>query len=275
MNTSEIIEILDYINIHPNKRLGQNFLCNTGIIERIIDTAKIDPEDSILEIGPGLGILTEALTEKAGNVTAVEIDSGLCKFLQERFRERTNLDIVHGDFLKLSPYSRFTKTISNLPYYCSSEILFKLALDYEMPGIYVMLQKEMAERIEAKPGTKEYGAISVMLGLYYKPRIMFKIDKRSFYPRPDVDSCFIRLLRNKDRLPCDDEAGLLQGLVKSAFWGRRKTILKSLTDSPHLHFDKDFLSSALKNAGIDEKRRGETLTIEEYRELAQKIRRNY
>ncbi len=274
MNTAEIIRILSDFSISPNKKLGQNFLCNSGIIDRIIEHSSVYKHDTVLEIGPGLGILTEALAEKAGKVTAVEIDSGLCRLLSEKFKGRGNIEIIHADFLKIKAGGAFSKTISNLPYYCASEILFKIAGDYHIPEVYIMLQREMAERIESKPGTKNYGAISAVLGLYYEPKILFNIDKRSFYPQPEIDSCYLNLTKINDIQLNDGELRLYHDIVKSAFWGRRKTILKALADSPHLKFERDFLRKRLCEANIDEKARGEMLAVEDFKNLARKIFNN-
>lgn len=271
MNTAEIIRILNDSSISPNKKLGQNFLCNKGIIERIIEYSSVNKNDSILEIGAGLGILTESLAENAGRVTAVEIDSGLSRFLLERFKNRRNTEIIHADFLKLASSGNFTKSISNLPYYCATEILFKITIDYNIPEVYIMLQREMAERIESKPGTKSWGAISAVLGLYYELKIMFNIDKRSFYPQPDVDSCYLSLKKKDDIQLNQEELRLYHDLVKSAFWGRRKTILKALSDSPHMKYDKTFIQRCLEEANIDQKMRGETLSVDDFRNLARKI----
>ncbi len=269
MNTKKIIEILKAHNIHPNKKLGQNFICNKSIIDRIINESAINEDDTVLEIGPGLGILTESLAEKAGRVTAVEIDSGLANLLKQRFQDKKNLEILHADFLKLDLSDRYTKTVSNLPYYCSSEILFRIAIKLNIPEVYMMLQKEMADRIASKPGTKSYGALTVTLGLYYEPSILFKIDKRSFHPQPDVDSCFLKLTYKNNLQLNSEEVGLFHALVKSAFWGRRKTIIRALADSPHLQFDKSLLQKILKETNIDETTRGENLSIEDYKLLAQ------
>ena len=271
MNTGEIVKILSDFNISPNKKLGQNFLCNKGIIDRIIEYSSVNKNDSILEIGAGLGILTESLAENAGRVTAVEIDSGLSKFLKEKFKNSGNLEIIHADFLKLTAAGEFSKSISNLPYYCGTEILFKITIDYHICEVYIMLQREMAERIISKPGAKNYGAISAVLGLYYEPKILFNIDKRSFYPKPDIDSCYLSLKLKPDIQMAKDELRLYHDLVKSAFWGRRKTILKALAESPHLKYDRGFLQKCLNEADIDEKSRGETLTIDDFKHLVKKI----
>jgi 16S rRNA (adenine1518-N6/adenine1519-N6)-dimethyltransferase len=272
LNTSEIIKILDEFNIRPNKKLGQNFLCNQGIIDRILEQSSVDKDDIILEIGAGLGILTESLAEKGGSVTSVEIDAGLARFLNEKYKRCDNLEIIHADFFKINIEHGFTKSISNLPYYCASEILFKINHDYNIPEVYIMLQREMAERIESKPGSKNYGAISAVLGLYYESKILFKIDKRSFYPQPEVDSCFLRLKKIKNIQLETDEISIYHNLVKSAFWGRRKTILKALAESPHLQLEKAFLRNILKEINIDERSRGEILTIDDFKNMARKIK---
>jgi len=264
MNTQEIIDIIKSNNIFPNKKLGQNFICNNSIVRRIIEFSGVKKKDDILEIGPGLGDLTELLLEQANSVTSVEIDSGLYQFLKNRFPASANLNLIHGDFLKLKINGNFTKVISNLPYYCSSEILFRLVSIFHVEEIFVMLQKEMAERIKASPGTKNYGALSVTLGLYYNSEILFKIDKKSFYPQPDVSSSFICLKRKKDTLLNGKETELFHLIVKSAFWGRRKTLKKSLMDSPHFNFNREALLEVLSENLTDINIRGEELTIKEF-----------
>jgi 16S rRNA (adenine1518-N6/adenine1519-N6)-dimethyltransferase len=271
MNTGEILKSLDEFGISPNKKLGQNFLCNQGIIDRIIECSSVNKNDSILEIGSGLGILTESLSEKAGRVTAVEIDSGLFRFLSEKFKNRSNIELIHADFLKLAAAGQFSKSISNLPYYCATEMLFTIAIDWHIPEVYVMLQREMAERIESKPGTKNYGAITAVLGLYYEPKILFNIDKRSFYPQPDVDSCYLSLKKRDDIQLKKEELQTYHLLVKSAFWGRRKTILKALSDSPHIKYDRIVLKKCLVEANIDDRMRGEMLSIEDFKTLTRII----
>ncbi|MBN2038554.1 MAG: ribosomal RNA small subunit methyltransferase A [Spirochaetes bacterium] len=269
MNTKDIIEITRSNNISPNKKLGQNFLCNSTIVNRITASGGVTKNDDILEIGPGLGDLTESLLKKANSVTAVEIDSGLFRILNEKFKDINNLILIHKDFLKGRIEGNFTKVISNLPYYCSSEILFQLALKYQINDIFVMLQKEMAERIKASPGTKNYGALSVTLGLYYDPEILFKIDKQSFYPQPDVASSFIHLKKKNNTGLDKDETELFHLIVKSAFWGRRKTLRKSLLESPHSDLSREKVINVLIENNMDKDIRGENLTIDDFIKITQ------
>jgi 16S rRNA (adenine1518-N6/adenine1519-N6)-dimethyltransferase len=271
MNSKEIINILSSEGIRPNKRLGQNFLCNSGMIDRIADAAGIGKDDIVLEIGPGLGILTEKLAGIAGRVIAVEIDSGLAELIKKRLAGIDNVAIIHGDILKISLDEKFTKMISNLPYYCSSEILFRMAIDYSVPELCVMLQKEMAERIVSRPGSKIYGALTASIGLYYSTEILFNIDRRSFYPRPDVVSTFIKMNRTGDIGLSSNEIDLYHKIVKSAFWGRRKTITRSLADSPHISIEKELIASVLGSLGIDPAVRGESLGVDEFKEMAKLI----
>jgi 16S rRNA (adenine1518-N6/adenine1519-N6)-dimethyltransferase len=271
MNTKDIIEIIKQNNLYPNKKFGQNFLCNNGILDKIIEISNVNLSDNILEIGPGLGGLTEKLIAKAKSVTIVEIDAGLVKVLKSKFKDADNLNIIHADFLKTEINEKFSKTISNLPYYCSSEILFELGLKYKITEIYVMLQKEMAERILSGPGMKTYGAMTVSLGLYYEPKILFNVDKKSFYPQPDVSSSFL-LLKQKEKIDMSpEEIKLFHNLVKSAFWGRRKTLKKGLSESPHLSLKKDLIKDAFSDLVLDENIRGESLTIEEFKNIARSI----
>ncbi|HSA15930.1 MAG TPA: 16S rRNA (adenine(1518)-N(6)/adenine(1519)-N(6))-dimethyltransferase RsmA [Spirochaetota bacterium] len=271
MNISDVKRISDQYGLRPNRKLGQNFLIDEGIRSKIIQAVEPGKEDSILEIGPGLGSLTFSLAESAGRLTAVEIDSGLHRYLSEQFRDADAV-IVHGDFLKLSFDDVFTKVVSNLPYYCSSEILFRIVHDLpSVAEIYVMLQQEMAERIIAAPGSGGYGALTVSLNLYCVSSKLFRVPAGCFYPRPEVSSVFLRLERKKT-LPLDARGvELFHLIVKSAFWGRRKTLLTSLARSPHLSFGKDAAAGALSSLGISCSARGEDLSLGEYVSLAEKM----
>ncbi len=274
MNTQAIIEIIKRNNLHPNKKLGQNFLCNDGILKRITEVSDVNINDNILEIGPGLGDLTAMLAERTGSVTAVEIDAGLFAFLKEKFGEIQNIVLIHADFLKADINDAFTKAIGNLPYYCASEILFSLALKYKVAQIYVMLQKEMCERILSRPGMKSYGAMTASLGLHYKSKKLFNIDKKSFYPQPDVSSSFIYLKRNEDTGLSESETEVFHNIVKSAFWGRRKTLKKCLLESPHYRYCKDVLLKVFSDLKLNENIRGENLSVEEFKEIAGNIVKN-
>jgi len=267
MNTVEIKETIERLGLHPNRRLGQNFLVSREAREKIVGAMECAAPDRVLEIGPGLGSLTGLLVERAGHVTAVEIDAGFCRYLADRFGGRENFTLVHGDFLKNQPADTFTKIVSNLPYYCSSEILFQVTR-YRAPLVYVMLQKEVAERITAEPGSKSYGALTVTLGFYYEARRLLTLPRESFYPRPDVTSSFLVLSRRPSLSLDGDGVELFHRLVKSAFWGRRKTIVAALAGSPHLDLDREAAARILAAAGIETGRRGEELTREEYVAMA-------
>jgi 16S rRNA (adenine1518-N6/adenine1519-N6)-dimethyltransferase len=263
MKISQIKNIINTYKLHPNKKYGQNFLIDENICNKIIEHAGISPEDNVMEIGPGLGSLTIYLVEKAKNVTAVEIDSGFVTYLQDTFHEGKNFTLLHNDFLKLEP-SVQDKIISNLPYYCSSEILFKIATEYATKEIYIMLQKEMAERLVSTAGTENYGAMTVSLSFYFNSSILFDIGKTCFYPAPDVTSSFLKLTRKKNLLLNQNEIDLFHRLVKAAFWGRRKTLYKTFLKSPHLDIEKNKIDELFEELGINRNIRGEELSADEF-----------
>jgi 16S rRNA (adenine1518-N6/adenine1519-N6)-dimethyltransferase len=271
MNITEIKRISEQYGLRPNKKLGQNFLIDEGTKNKIIQAVEPAGTDRILEIGPGLGSLTETLAEMSGKLTVVEIDSGLSRYLSDRF-SGSGVQVVHADFLKITLDDAFNKVVSNLPYYCSSEIMFRILRDLRSASsIFVMLQQEMAERIVASPGSSGYGALSVSLNLYCVSRKLFRVPSGCFYPRPEVSSVFIKLERKKE-IPLDQEGvGLFHLVVKSAFWGRRKTLLTSLTRSPHLSYGKDDIAAALASLGISGSARGEDLSLDEYVAVTEKL----
>lgn len=272
MNVADIKHIIVERGLRPNKKLGQNFLVSVEARDRIIGAMRIASADRVLEVGPGLGALTELLVERAGRVTAVEIDAGFSRYLEERFRGADAFTLIHGDFLKNPPDGPFTKIVSNLPYYCSSEMLFSFTR-YDAPEVYVMLQKEMAERIVSGPGQRSYGALSVTLGLYYEARTLMKVPREAFYPRPEVASLFLALSR-RESLPLEaGEIGLFHALVKSAFWGRRKTLLTALSASPHLGLGRERAGRLLEEARMDGSRRGEELGRDEFVALTRACRK--
>ncbi len=272
MNKALILEIAEKYNLAPNKKLGQNFLINDQIINRIVDVCNPDGED-ILEIGPGLGSISEGLARRGGTYTAVEIDSGFYRYLLDLFRDRENARIIHSDFLKSQPEDRFSVIVSNLPYYCASEILFTIAEKYRAENVYVMMQKEMGERLVSKPGSAAYGAMTVTLSYYYNIEHLFYVPADSFYPRPDVRSSFLAL-RRKERVLKPEDEELFHLLVKSVFWGRRKTLLKAASDSPHLNYTRAFLEHVLGECNIKGNLRGESLGLEDFIKITEAIREN-
>jgi 16S rRNA (adenine1518-N6/adenine1519-N6)-dimethyltransferase len=272
MNRSEVKGIMGRHGLRPSKKRGQNFLISDVIREKIIETAGITGADHVLEIGPGIGSLTGRLIDLAGAVTAVEIDSGFSRYLDGGFGDRENFRLVHGDFLKIPILEGITKIVSNLPYNCSTEILFKIS-GYEVEHVYVMIQKELADRITAGPGHKTYGALTVTLGFYYRPDILFRVSREAFYPRPEVTSSFVRLMRRSAFDLREEDIEIFHLLVKSAFWGRRKTLRTAFTGSPHLDIDRDRVEQILIVAGIDGDTRGEDLNVADYVRLVKAYRK--
>ncbi len=270
MNKSDIHRITEEYGLAPNKKLGQNFLINDEIIRRIVDSCAPDSRD-ILEIGPGLGAISQGLAERGLSYTAVEIDSGFVRYLSDLFSGKENVTVIHADFLKSELDDRFNVIVSNLPYYCASEILFRIAERFSAPEVYGMMQKEMGDRITAKPGSENYGALTVTLTYYFDVKVLFHVNGECFYPRPEVRSSFLGF-RRKDKIFTkaeDDE--MFHLVVKSAFWGRRKTLHKSLAESPHLDFSRDFIQSVLRECGIDPDVRGEKLALEEFVRLTEAV----
>ena len=258
----------------PRKRFGQHFLTDKNLIRKIVATASVAPGDRVLEIGPGRGALTEGLIEAGAGVTAIEIDRDLARLLKERFPE-DSLKVIEADALK-APYSELSraagrkfKLVSNLPYNISGPLLALLLKEREAFTVMVlMFQKEVAERIAARPGTKSYGVLSVLSQAYTEVKIEFHVSRNLFTPRPKVDSSVVSLrVLDRPRAEIEDEA-FFKKVVRSAFGTRRKTLLNSLKT---LGFGKDGLLSALREAGVDPGRRGETLGLSEFAALTKAL----
>jgi len=269
-------EVVKKYGFRFSKSLGQNFLIDDNILHKIVDGAEVSKEDVVLEIGPGIGTLTQALAERANKVVAIEIDKALLPILKDTLAQYYNVEIIHGDVLKLdleelvrenSP-GKPVKVIANLPYYVTTPIVMKfLEEKIHLQSIVVMIQKEVADRMQAKPGTKDYGALSVAVQYYSEPQIITKVPRTVFIPPPNVESTVIKLeILKEPRVQVNSEK-LMFDIVKAAFGKRRKTLLNALTNST-LGFEKQTVRQALKESGIIEERRGETLSIEEYATLA-------
>lgn len=250
--------------IIPKKSLGQHFLIDANIVKKIIQAAEITHEDSILEIGPGKGILTRQLCSASRMVYAVEIDRQLLPFLRKELANFSNLELIQGDILKVemnlfpSPF----KVVANIPYQISSPLLGRLIEERKrIASMTLMVQREVAERITAKPGTKEYGPLSIFIQCYASATIAFHIKRSSFSPPPKVDSSLIRILPLPRPRIASLEDGLFFKVVKGAFAHRRKSIRNSLKDEG---FSAERLDPVFKDLSIDSGRRGETFTIEEY-----------
>ena len=259
-----------------SKSLGQNFLTDKGVIDGIIEGAGIGPEDLVIEIGPGIGVLTAAAAEKAGKVIAIEIDRNLITILGDTLAEYHNIEVINENVMKIDLNALISrednveyknvKIIGNLPYYITTGIIMML-LESHVPAesITIMMQKEVAERIKEGPGSRTYGALSVAVQYYCTVDLVEEVPKHVFMPQPKVDSTVLRLnLREKPPVDLIDEKMFFR-CVKAGFGQRRKTLLNSLGQTG---YNKDQIRQCLEEAGIDAKRRAETLSLEDFAALA-------
>ena len=267
-------EVVHYIckrfDIKMSKMLGQNFLIKRGIVDEIVKAADLQEGEPVLEIGPGIGTLTQGLAQSGANVTAIELDTRLLEVLDTTLAQYSNVTIVHGDVLKLDVPSIMNnepfKVVANLPYYITTPIIMSL-LESRLPieRLVVMVQKEVALRMVAKPGTKDYGALSVAVQYYTKPDIVLDVPPKSFLPAPAVTSSVIRcVLRDKPPVDVIDEK-LFFRVVKAGFAQRRKTFANTMKTTG---LSKDRIEELLAKANIDGQRRGETFTLQEFADVA-------
>lgn len=271
-------EIIEKYGFRFSKSLGQNFLIDGNIIDRIIEGANIRKDDGIIEVGPGIGTLTQKLCESAEKVVAIELDSNLLPILEETLGSYNNVDIVHGDVLKVNLNQlieeklegKKVKVVANLPYYITTPIIMRLLEEkLNIDKIVVMVQKEVALRMKATPGNKDYGALSIAVQYYSKPEIIVDVPKNVFMPRPNVDSAVIMLdLYDEPIIEVKDEK-LFFNVVKAAFGKRRKTLLNALTGG--IDLKKEEIEKVLERSQIDSVRRGETLSIIEFARIADEI----
>ncbi len=271
---SYVKEILGKYNFKFSKSLGQNFLIDGNIVRSIVEKAKITKDDYVLEIGPGIGTLTEELAIKAKKVIGVEIDRKLLPILDESLDKYDNAEIIHGDILDIDINklieekfdNKKIKIVANLPYYITTPIIGKLIEDdLNIESIVVMVQKEVADRMACPPGSKLYGSLSVFIDFYTRAEIILKVPKTVFMPQPKIDSAIIKLSL-KDQLPDIDKEKFFQ-VVKAAFSKRRKTVLNSLS-TYGFDIEKEIIKEALKQANIDPIRRAETLSTEEFLKIS-------
>ena len=255
-----------------SKSLGQNFLIDENILKKIISGAELTSEDIVVEVGPGVGTLTTALAQHAAKVVAVEIDQSLKPILEETLKGSDNVEVIYGDILKLNLNELISnnlsgqpfKVVANLPYYITTPIIMNfLENQYPYISITVMIQQEVARRMTAKPGSKEYGSLSVAVQFYTQPRLICKVPASVFIPRPNVDSMVITLeKRSKPAVDVISVPYFFQ-VVKAVFAQRRKTLLNTLVAAKITGLDKAALAEKLISLNIDPNRRGETLTLEE------------
>jgi 16S rRNA (adenine1518-N6/adenine1519-N6)-dimethyltransferase len=273
-------EILRRHGITLKKSLGQNFLTDANILWEIVQAADLSEDSGVIEIGPGIGALTEQLAQHAKKVIAIELDQRLLPILQELFVDQPHVEVIHGDALQVDLHqiiaTRFPEidtlhVVANLPYYVTSPILIRL-LEQKLPlqNIVIMIQKEVAERLIAKPGTKEYGSLSVLVQYYAKPTIVTRVPNTVFIPRPQVDSAVVKLdVRQEPAVHVPDEK-LFFNIVRASFGQRRKVLVNAL-HSLFSSVTKSEIAGWLTSAGIDPKRRGETLGLEEFASLTKVI----
>lgn len=286
-------ELLKKFNIRLTKALGQNFLTDNNIVRKIVDLAEITKNDCVIEIGPGTGVMTVELAKRAKNVVAIEIDKKLIPVLSYNLKEFSNVTLLNKDIMTVDIENiikdfddEYVKIVANLPYYITTPIIMKLleSWSHKITSMVFMIQKEVAERIVATPGTKAYGALSVAVQYYSKPKIMFSVSPNCFVPKPDVESSVIKIVLPSPISPLSQNRELVDEIerretnkaaffktVKAAFGQRRKTLVNSLANSGYFLKNKDEIKKILSDMGLQKNQRGETLTIEQFVQLSQKM----
>ena len=275
-NPSGTIEVLQKYNFNFQKKFGQNFLIDPHVLDKIIDAAEITKEDCVLEIGPGIGTMTQYLAENAREVIAVEIDKNLIPILSDTLSSYNNVTVINEDILKVDiariveekNNGKPIKVVANLPYYITTPIIMGL-FESHVPllSITIMVQKEVADRMKVGPGTKDYGALSLAVQYYADPYIVANVPPNCFMPRPKVGSAVIRLTRHaKPPVEVKDEK-LMFEIIRASFNQRRKTLANGLNNSANLHFSKEKITEAIEQLGKGASVRGEALTLEEFAKL--------
>jgi len=269
---------LKKFNIRPSKSLGQNFLVDREVLKTIVQSAELTGEDIVLEIGPGLGNLTAELAENAGRVVAVEIDKRLVPVLEDNLKAYKNVRIINADILRINLAEELElgdvssgrlKIVANLPYYITTPVVMKLLESgIKARTMVFMVQKEVADRMKAAPGSKDYGALSVAVQYYSKPSVVAEVPPDSFIPRPEVYSSVIRLeLYDEPPVNLRSEE-LFFKIVKAAFGQRRKTLVNALHNAGYFNADREEIREVLGKIGVGEMQRGETLSIDQFAELS-------
>lgn len=275
-NPQKTIEVLQKYNFTFQKKFGQNFLIDPHVLDKIIAAAEITKDDFVLEIGPGIGTLTQYLAEAAREVVAVEIDSSLIPILEDTLSSYDNVSVINEDVLKVDLKKlaeernggKPIKVVANLPYYITTPIIMGLFESHvPLKSLTVMVQKEVALRMQAGPGTKDYGALSLAVQYYADPYLAANVPPNCFMPRPNVGSAVIRLTRFEETpVKVTDEA-LLFRLIRASFNQRRKTLQNGLINSSELYFSKEQVAAAIETLGVSPSVRGEALTLEQFAAL--------
>ena len=276
-NPQNTIAVLQKYNFNFQKKFGQNFLIDTHVLDKIIAAANITKDDLVLEVGPGIGTMTQYLCEHARQVVAVEIDKNLIPILEDTLSEYDNVKVINADILKVDINKiakeenggRPIKVVANLPYYITTPIIMGLFESHvPIENITVMVQKEVADRMQVGPGTKDYGALSLAVQYYAEPYIVANVPPNCFMPRPKVGSAVIRLTSH-EQVPVEvqDEAFMFR-LIRASFNQRRKTLVNGLNNSPEVNVPKDAILEALEKMGMSPTVRGETFSLEQFAELS-------
>lgn len=269
-NTIEVIQKNQFVF---QKKFGQNFLIDSHVLDKIILAADINKDDVVLEIGPGIGTMTQAIAENAKKVIAVEIDDNLIPILKENLKDYDNVEIINEDVMKVDIASLgVNKVVANLPYYITTPIIMGL-LESRVPldSITVMVQKEVADRMKSGPGTKDYGALSLAVQFYAEPYIVANVPQNCFMPRPNVGSAVIRLTLHKEAPVKVDDEKLMFKIIRAAFNQRRKTLQNCLNHFEELQYNKEDVSKILSEMNLNESIRGEALTLAQYAEFTNRI----
>ena len=276
-NPQETIAVLQRYGFNFQKKYGQNFLIDTHVLDKIIGAAQIGPDDFVLEIGPGIGTMTQYLAEAAREVVAVEIDTKLIPILQDTLKEYDNVTVLNEDILKVDIRKiaeeknggKPIKVVANLPYYITTPIIMGLFESHvPVSSITVMVQKEVADRMQTGPGSKEYGALSLAVQYYAEPKIVANVPPNCFMPRPKVGSAVICLTRHQNPPVTTLDEKLMFRLIRASFNQRRKTLSNSLKNSQELPYSREEVEAAITECGLPLNIRGEALTLEQFARLS-------
>lgn len=281
-NPKRTIEVLQKYEFVFQKKFGQNFLIDTHVLDKIINAAEITKADFVLEIGPGIGTMTQYLACAAREVYAVEIDKALIPILEDTLQDYDNVTVLNEDILKVDirklaeehNQGKPIKVVANLPYYITTPIIMGLFEEHvPIESITVMVQKEVADRMQVGPGTKDYGALSLAVQYYAEPYIVANVPPNCFMPRPKVGSAVIRLTRHKEAPVKTVDEKLMFRLIRASFNQRRKTLVNSLKNSPELSFSKEEIQEAIAACGFSEGVRGEALTLADFAALTDELKK--
>lgn len=279
-NPKNTIEIIQKYGFNFQKKFGQNFLIDTHVLDRIIEESGITKDDCVLEIGPGIGTMTQYLCENAREVIAVEIDKTLIPILEDTLSDYNNVTVINDDILKVDVQKivdeknggKPIKVVANLPYYITTPIIMGLFESHlPLKSITIMVQKEVADRMQVGPGTKDYGALSLAVQYYAKPEIVANVPPNCFMPRPNVGSAVIRLTKYDKPPVFVENEEFMFSLIRATFNQRRKTLVNAIGNAPNLNISKDNVTEVLSEMGESATVRGETFTLEKFAEFSNKI----